>query len=229
MKKFKFFIFSLTLVLITSLCATLVNPSITSYALDTINEAKLTVSGTYTTTIKADTAEIHAVIESIGQNDLSSKEDAFSKFEKIKTYLVDSGIEEGKINLTYFNTNTNQNNTYASNIICYYSVLNYSFTTNDMDNLDSILNSLLDNGTKSISYINFSSSTSYDVYQQALKEALNVAIENAKNILNKESIQAYRIKEKSCYYEPILYRDFADLSSMNQDVDIAATIEIICG
>ncbi|HIU06698.1 MAG TPA: SIMPL domain-containing protein [Candidatus Onthoplasma faecigallinarum] len=229
MKKLKIFVCCLSLILITAFCFSLINPSITSYAAEDTDAIKLSITGSYSTSIKADTAEVHAIIEAIGQDELTAKEDAFSKFEKIKNYLVDAGIAEDKINVTYFNTNTSQNNTYTGNIVCYYSVLNYSFTTNDMDNLDSTLSLLLDNGTQSISYINFSSSASYDVYQQSLKEALNVAIENAKNILSKESVQTYRIKEKSCYYEPVLYRNFADLSSMNQDVDITATVEIICG
>ena len=228
MKKFKIFVFSLSLALITSLCVAFINPNVTSYAVDTMDEVCLTISGTHSTTIKADTAEVHAVVESVGQDASMVKEDIFSQFEHIKNVLIDVGADEHQTNITYFNINANQNCSVSSNSISYYAVLNYSFTTNDMDNLDSVLNSLLDNGTKSISYINFSSTKSYETYQQSLNQALNIATENAKNILGKNNIQIYKIKEKSCYYSPVQYRNYADISNINQDIEITASVEIVC-
>ena len=224
--------FSLTIVtLILALLSTLLLENLTnggtSFALDS-SAPTLEIFGKSAIVVQADRAEVYVQIENADIDVAVAKEKSIDQFNTAKDSLIASGVGPDSIKITSLTTNPNYDYSSNKTLVGYYAILNFSFKLDDLSIYEKSLDSLLDAGIADVNYINFMLSNADEIYQTALREAVNNATLNAQNLLGKDSVTVLKIEEQSSFYAPILYRNHSLDSSLDTSIEISATVKIKC-
>lgn len=205
-----------------------INGRITTYAVNFENEPTLEIIGKSNIEVNADSAEVFICIENVDMNLSVSKDKSQEQFNQAKQALINIGIYADDIKISSFSTNPSYDYSSGKTLIGYFAILNFSYKLFDLEKYEESIDALIDVGITDINYVNFSLSNANEVYQTALNNALEQAIENAKNLLEKDAITVLNIEEESNFYTPLLYKN----SSMNENIDttveICASVKIVC-
>lgn len=198
------------------------------YAVNLNSEPTLEIIGNYSSKIEADNAEVFICIENVDLDINVSKDKTINQFNLAKQSLIADGIDSNSIKITNFSTNPSYDYTTGKALIGYYAILNFSYKLDDLTLYETSINSLLDIGINDINYINFFLSNAEQIYQINLNKAVEQAIENAKNLLEKEDVELLSIEENTNFYSPILYRNYTIQNNFDNIIEICASVKIKC-
>ncbi len=198
------------------------------YAVNLNSEPTLEIIGNYSSKIEADNAEVFICIENVDLDINVSKDKTINQFNLAKQSLIADGIDSNSIKITNFSTSPSYDYTTGKTLIGYYAILNFSYKLDDLTLYETSINSLLDIGINDINYINFFLSNAEQIYQINLNKAVEQAIENAKNLLEKEDVELLSIEENTNFYSPILYRNYTIQNNFDNIIEICASVKIKC-
>ena len=221
-KSIKIVCFLLVFCLILA-CAFIQPKTTTSYAISS-EKIEASVYGNCTETIKADSADIFVRVES-ADTDLSlAKEKSFNQFSALK-----NNLNNYEIKIDSFYTNPNIDYSLDKQIVGYYAVLNCVISLDNLENLDEIISTISSNDA-CISYINLKLSNADEMYLDCLVKAKQNAIENAKILLETESVNVLEVEEESRFYSSTKYMKAESVMQENYslDIEISASVCIKC-
>lgn len=221
MKKIRFIVPVIAL----CLALTLIVPQ-TNVAYAASGQVEYEIYGNYSKKIAADRAEVYFSIENLADTEEEAKNLTLEAYEKVNANLQDKLSSTPKINNFSIRANMDYN---CRMVIGYTATLNCCFELNDLSNAGELIDIVAKQNVR-LNYMNYFSTNAKVEYQQALLEAKNNAIENAKNLASSE-IKLIEIKEISQYYAPCEYRSLNNVTNsidFNAEIEISAIVQLKC-
>ena len=140
-------------------------------------DSKIIVTGEGEICLIPDTAIVSVGVESLNESLIAAQTENSSSMNALVGVLKELGVLEENIKTKGYNVYQRYDYTQGEKLIG-YQVSNYlEFKTKDVDNVGSIISKLMENGANRFSGVTFTLENSEEAYKQALSKAL----ENAKN------------------------------------------------
>ena len=140
-------------------------------------DSKIVVTGEGEICLIPDTAIVSVGVESLNESLIAAQTENSSSMNALVGVLKELGVLEENIKTKGYNVYQRYDYTQGEKLIG-YQVSNYlEFKTKDVDNVGSIISKLMENGANRFSGVTFTLENSEEAYKQALSKAL----ENAKN------------------------------------------------
>ena len=140
-------------------------------------DSKIIVTGEGEICLIPDTAIVSVGVESLNESLIAAQTENSSSMNALVGVLKELGVLEENIKTKGYNVYQRYDYTQGEKLIG-YQVSNYlEFKTKNVDNVGSIISKLMESGANSFSGITFTLENSEEAYKQALSKAL----ENAKN------------------------------------------------
>lgn len=190
----------------------------------------LSIYGQSTQKVLPDKARVNASIQTLNLDVKKAKQEAFDCFEKIKTALLELGVENKDVQISYFSTYPHCEGADRS-IIGYYANLSFDYSINNLENIQSSIDKLLENGVTNVCGINYEVSNYKAIYENMLKSAIKNAKDKAKIILNDQNLQIKSIFEEECYNMNCIYKCYYELAqnqnyAENNRIEITAKVKV---
>lgn len=155
-------------------------PVISGTTLAYADEGKIMVTGEGEITLIPDMAIISVGVESLNESLINAQTENTENVNSLIAILKELGINEENIKTKGYNVYQRYDYTQGEKLLG-YQVSNYlEFKTKNVDNVGQIISKLMENGANRFSGITFTLENSEEAYKQALKKAY----ENAKNKAN---------------------------------------------
>ena len=194
----KYFYITIAMLLIV-MFALMIKENITVNASTYTN--KITVLGSCENYYSPDTAYVTIGIETNETELTVAQQNNANKMSKAITMLEEYGIDKSNIKTTGYKV-YNHHNYFDNTKEVESKVLNYvEFKTNNIDSLDTLLESLTNSGVNYINNIRFTLEDTRDEYTDTLKCALENAKQKAIALSGNENLVAIEIQENSVYIE----------------------------
>lgn len=194
----KYFYITIALLLIV-IFALMIKENITVNASAITN--KVTVFGSCENYYTPDTAYVTIGIETSETELASAQQNNVNKMSEAITLLEEYGIDKSNIKTTGYKV-FNHHNYFEDAKEVEARVLNYvEFKTTNIDNLDTLLESLTNSGVNYINNIRYTIEDTSDEYTDALKCALENAKQKAIALSGNDNLVAVEIQENSVYIE----------------------------
>ena len=140
-------------------------------------DSKIIVTGEGEICLIPDTAIVSVGVESLNESLIAAQTENSSSMNALVGVLKELGVLEENIKTKGYNVYQRYDYTQGEKLIG-YQVSNYlEFKTKNVDNVGSIISKLMENGANRFSGVTFTLENSEEAYKQALSKAL----ENAKN------------------------------------------------
>lgn len=190
----------------------------------------LSIYGQSTQKVLPDKARVNASIQTLNLDVKKAKQEAFDRFEKIKTALLELGVENKDVQISYFSTYPHCEGADRS-IIGYYANLSFDYSINNLENIQSSIDKLLENGVTNVCGINYEVSNYKAIYENMLTSAIKNAKDKAKIILNDQNLQIKSIFEEECYNMNCIYKCYYELAqnqnyAENNQIEITAKVKV---
>lgn len=159
---------------------------------------KITVSGCGEVTLVPDTAMIFVGVKTTAETLEQANNENKEKINKLYETLKENNIVDNNIQTKNFYAHEEYSYNETEPKLTGYTVSNQVFIkTTDLENLTSLVSSLMSDGANNFNGINFSSSKESESYKTALSNALSDAKEKEKILTNANTVNIVEIIEES--------------------------------
>lgn len=185
--------------------ATLANTEINNNYITKENVIELELIGEGSAFAKPDSATIIARIEYSDTIKDTSMQSAIQIFNSIKDILYKNNFNESDINKNCFYTYKTTSNTANNNYISY---IDFSINIDNLNHLHDTVVLISNQQYLEITNINYKLKNYKPVYLEALNIAINNAKEKANNLIKSDNITIRKITEQNNYYPVTIYREY---------------------
>lgn len=200
--KITYFIIALIIALLfTQICCIQPPKAVASASYDNMT---VTVIGKAEQEVAPDYAVINMRVQSVDMNAKVAKSTTKELFNKAVDILKDLGINDQDIIMTSSYSSPSYDYTCGKAFIGHSSTIYFNYEV-DLENAQSSIDKLIENGFEDITSIQYNLRDSETVYNELLKEALNNAEQKAQDIVGNNNLQIIKISEKDNYFCPTLY------------------------
>lgn len=200
------------------------------------SERKVAVNGKGGISVVPDEVTFNVAIETSATDILDARNENIEKFNAIKEVLKKYNIDEKNIKTSgyyvYKDYTYNQNEKKFEGYVINNSIC---IKLGDLKVLGNVLDELVEGGINIVNNITFSYSDYDALYKQALNLAMESAKEKASIIAGTDNLSVFEICEEGCYCNPpILYSNYETVKSASGstsmfggEVKICASVKVV--
>lgn len=187
------------------------------------------VIGNASTSVKPDKAYVSVEIQTIDSEMKNSKDNNFKLFDNAVNALKEAGLSDNDIVFDSFYSYPSYDCSGVRQVNGYYTTTVFTFTVNDLSNLQKLIDTVCENSVTSVRNIRYEISEQEKIYSDVMLQALENAKVKAKNLTGKDSLTIKSIREESVYSCSSLYKNYcegANISDYIGDVNIEARVVV---
>lgn len=216
-----------SIVLIVILCvACFIAPTKKVFALE--NGGVISVIGESTIKLSPDMATITATINQSDMELEVAKEKVFETYNSVKN-ILQQNEHFSQLNMLYFSTYPNFDYSSGRTLTGYNASLSFEFEVDEINQIQSAVDSLIECGVKKISSINYQVKDYVNEYNNLLQSAVENATTKAKLILNKDNVVIKNIVEQETYNSCYMCRSYVEndsASAFDSQIEILAKVVV---
>lgn len=187
------------------------------------------VIGNASTSVKPDKAYVSVEIQTIDSEMKNSKDNNFKLFDNAVNALKEAGLSDNDIVFDSFYSYPSYDCSGVRQVNGYYTTTVFTFTVNDLSNLQKLIDTVCENSVTSVRNIRYEISEQKKIYSDVMLQALENAKVKAQNLTGKDSLTIKSIREESVYSCSSLYKNYcegANISDYIGDVNIEARVVV---
>ncbi len=186
------------------------------------------VEGKAKISVSPDKAKICAMIETIGGDLASSKNDVMQKIDNVFSALKNGGAEEDNICLDFFRCLPSYDFSNGKNLVGYVTTASFCLDVDNIDNVQNFVDIMTENGVTSICDISYEVSNMEEEYSNALSQAFENAKQKASALLATDDVRLVKITEEHTFAPYALCRNREALSAdYVGKIDITARVRAV--
>lgn len=192
------------------------------------NMGEISVIGKSMVKLSPDIAKVCATITQVDMDLEISKNKTFEIYSNIKNCLENNEYVS-KPNLSYFSTFPTFDYSNGKTLTGYNSTLTFEYEVDQIDQIQSSIDCLIENGVKNINSVNYQIKNYTEQYNSLLQSAIDNAISKAKILLQKEDVIIKNVVEQetynTCYMAKAYYMETND--DFNSEIEISAKVKVV--
>ena len=186
------------------------------------------VEGKSTISLSPDRAKICAMIETIGGDLASSKNDVMQKIDDVFSALKKGGAGEEDICLDFFRCLPSYDFSNGKNLVGYVTTASFCLSVDDINDVQKFVDIMTENGITSICDICYEVSNMEEQYSTALSQAFENAKQKASALLATDNVRLVKITEEHTFAPYSLCRNVDALSAdYVGKIDITARVRAV--
>ena len=188
-------------------------------------ETSIIVSGHAKESLSPNQVLVSAYIESESDDINTSREQNMTSYNNIVVLLGEKGIKQNDFTVDYITSQPRYSYDGNHTLLGYFSTTSFSFTINDIENINDYLQVLTENGISGITNVKYQVSNMEEEYNSLLSKAVENARSKAESILG-QGVSIIKIREEGIHSASSLARTVFEKAnfSFSGSIDLEANV-----